>query len=267
MSGSWIMGGQQLIENGAFAGSPPNSWDSTTSFYQTADAYSGAWAIRMGASGLGNKSVSQRGFDVVAGREYFLRFACKHGNVAMSSLQATLKNYALSSAWSDSEVFTPVGSYQVFGFGFTAGETGSASIVFEHAGRFLAPGSYTSVYLDAVTIYEAAEIGGDCSYKFTKSVPREDYVTRTGALHSYILSGSHRRFEVPAYQVSSAARCATNSFWHVGSPCFFVERAAAPESFYSVKITGNEEPFQTLAHPYGRTYFMGTLTLETSSAD
>ena len=264
--GAWLMGGQQLITNGGFESSL-SSWAATTSLYQSADSYVGNWAGNPRWDGPSAKQFYQRGFSVVAGREYFVRFAAKHGNVTTPSINLALYNYAIDSAWSPSEVFSLTPDWRVYGFGFTAGDTGSASLFFELPGVSLPPGSFHSPKFDAVTLYEAAEIGGDYSYKFAKIVAREDYITRTGVLRSWILSDGHREVAVPAFQISSAARCATNSFWHVGSPCFFVERAEAPLSLYSVKITGNDEPFQTLVHPYGLTYFMGTLTLETSSAN
>lgn len=274
-AGPWLMGGSNLIENYGFEEGDTSSWDAVGGNSFWADAtnplagtYCGALYVE---HVMGTEEVYQRGFSLIAGQDYFLRFAIKRSNTYVRSLVVTIEDYGLSSNLGledriDYSEFD-TSSWTYFGYGFTASETGSAAVRF----KLLASGGDGTesviLYMDQITIFPAARLGGNYDYKTVRTVPRVDNVTRTGALHTYIVPGAFRSFEVPAIMVNSSGRCTINSFWAVGSYCYFVENAEAVNSIYKVDIVGNEEPLQTFVTPHGRVYLRGSVKLETHSAN
>lgn len=102
-------------------------------------------------------------------------------------------------------------------------------------------------------------------YNFTEALTlteREDIRTKSGALFTYI-KGSHRKFNIPETWVSSLSRSLVNSWWETGQDLRFIPNNDFVSSFHTVRIMGDEEPYQSFIQPYFNTYWAGEIVLET----
>ena len=111
-----------------------------------------------------------------------------------------------------------------------------------------------------ITLDEVAGYG----YTFNRILDKKDIRTKGGSLFTYITPASgYRSFSIPMTLVASSDVSIVNSFFETGADLRFIEDDTFPNSFYSVRITGVQEPFNKFVQPYFRQFYSGTLTFET----
>lgn len=103
------------------------------------------------------------------------------------------------------------------------------------------------------------------SYGFEQSevLDRQDIRTKAGGLFTFIESGTFSRFKLPMSWVSSLDRSLVNSWWKTATDLTFLLDSDFPSSSFTVRITKNEEPFQSFVQPYFQQFYEGELVLET----
>lgn len=101
-------------------------------------------------------------------------------------------------------------------------------------------------------------------------VNRQDQRVKEGQLYTYIENGTFRRFTVPWSWVSSSERSLVNSWWQSGQDLRFLLDSSFTNSFFTVRVMGDEEPFQSFVRPYGigdsgsQPFYDGEIILETT---
>ena len=102
-------------------------------------------------------------------------------------------------------------------------------------------------------------------FQFTLNLNKQDIRTRGGSLFTYITpASSYRQFRIPMTFVNSSKRAQVNSWFETGTDLRFIEDDSFANSYYSVRIVGKQDPFQTFHAPYFRTYYDGEIVIETT---
>jgi len=103
----------------------------------------------------------------------------------------------------------------------------------------------------------------DYKYSNVLNLQREDVRTKTGNLYTYIQQGTHRQIKIPESWVSSMNKNLVNSWWQTAANLRFIEDNDYPSSYYTVRILGKEESYQSFVMPYFNIFFEGEIILET----
>lgn len=103
----------------------------------------------------------------------------------------------------------------------------------------------------------------DYTFSNALNIQREDVRTKYGSLYTYIQQGTHRIIRIPETWVSSMNKNLVNSWWQTGTNLRFIEDNSNPSSYYTVRIMGIEEAYQTYVKPYFQQFNSGELILET----
>lgn len=117
-----------------------------------------------------------------------------------------------------------------------------------------------SIKIGPVGSYITLNPGYD--FSATKVLDRQDVRVKDGSLYTYI-QGSHRRFNIPETWVASYNRSLVNSWWESAADLRFIEDDTFPASYFTVRVMGDEEPYQTYVEPYYKQFFKGELVIET----
>jgi hypothetical protein len=123
--------------------------------------------------------------------------------------------------------------------------------------------SSRTVLFDSVSFRRKIDLSVGYDYKSIRTLDRILARNLGGSLRIYTGPGSHRKFHLPASWVSSKDASSVNSWWQTGADLKLIENDDYPNSFYSVRIVGNEQPLNQYQGAYFGEFLIGELNLET----
>lgn len=98
-------------------------------------------------------------------------------------------------------------------------------------------------------------------YAFTTEADKIDKRTHGGLFSKNV--SDFTQFIIPEAWVGVTQRSIVNSWWSTATNLKFVENHTNANSFYLVRIVGDEEPYQSFRKPSYDTLRVGELVLET----
>ena len=102
-------------------------------------------------------------------------------------------------------------------------------------------------------------------YSFTENLDKVDIRTKGGTLFSYVTPAStSQSFKIPLSFVNSSDRSQINSWFVTATDLRYIEDDDFPNSYYSVRIVGNTNPFNKFLQPFFRQYYEGEIVIETT---
>ena len=102
------------------------------------------------------------------------------------------------------------------------------------------------------------------SYSFNHTIDKKEIRTKGGTLFTYVTAdGNFSKFTLPLTYVGSSDVSIINSWFNTATNLRYIEDNAFPNSYYTVRTTGKDEPFRGFNKPYFRQFYKGSVVIET----